>query len=444
MINFVDKLVSNIFQTHTLMDLSKIRNGVLALLICLGLAACDDNNDRPDAVATTGKWSETLKGNGEEVGAYPDLYSNYWEYTYYMAGNEGKAVCLSGEYPYARYFSISLYNDETGDAIGGINDVEIVPDKGSVNPFRETTAGTGRFHIYVLPEDTDEGFISRLGSANICKVKKDVKKVAIFVRQYLGTDASGKNSDEFGGVELPAISAVDIATGENTDVPTHEYCNVYAATSNAYILKSDELADVPFFLSPVSKYYPNNSTAYLYARTRLRSDSVMSFSFIPAPIPDRAEEYTDAVARYWSICLGSASDTRSYYSLCDRNADWENGSKAQFVVCLKNNPRLEEIKSYVDNAKKAGRKINLFVWDSEKKNIDGKPLGEYIAFMYRNILPDAGWEHSIATMLPTEYYDGRLEPIDHVTQPERQLAHIALGDYGPLGKKMSTSDFLSE
>jgi len=425
------------------MNFSKIRNTAFLFIALLGFAACDDDDDR-ESGSYFAQWSETLKGNGEEVGAYPDLYSNYWEYTYYMTGNEDKAVCLTGEFPYARYFSISLYNDETGDAIGGINDVEIEPDKGSVNPFRETSATTGRFHIYVLPEDADEGFVSRLGSENICKVKKDVRKVAIFVRQYLGTDSSGANADEFGGVELPAISAIDIATGDKTGVPDHEYCNVYAATSNAYVLKSDELADVPFFLSPVSKYYPNNSTAYLYARTRLRSDSVLTFSFIPAPIPARAEEYGDAVARYWSICLGSASDTRSYYSLCDRNADWESGSKAEFVVCLKNNPRLEEIKAYVETAKKSGEKINLFIWDSEKNNIDGKPLGEYIAFMYRNILPDAGWEHSIATMIPTEYFDGKLEPIDHVTQPERQVAHIALGDYGPLGKKISTSDFLGE
>ena len=72
--------------------------------------------------------------------------------------------------------------------------------------------------------------------------------------------------------------------------------------------------------------------------------------------------------------------------------------------------------------KRDGEKANLFIWDSEKQNIDGKPLGEYIAIMYRNILPNDSWEHSIATMLPTEYFDGKLEPIDHVTNPDRQLA----------------------
>ena len=112
------------------------------------------------------------------------------------------------------------------------------------------------------------------------------------------------------------------------------------------------------------------------------------------------------------------------------------------MICLKNNPRLSEIEEKVRNEKSLGKKINLIVWDSEKTNIDGKPLGEYIALMYRNILPNPNWPYSISNMLPTDYYDSTGEPIDHVTQPERQLAHIALGDYGPLGTKESTSDFL--
>lgn len=79
---------------------------------------------------------------------------------------------------------------------------------------------------------------------------------------------------------------------------------------------------------------------------------------------------------------------------------------------------------------------------SEKKNIDGNPIGEIVAIMYRNILPDKEWEHSIATMIPTAYKDEDGEPIDHVTNPDKQLAHKALGDYGPLGVKVSNDDFL--
>ena len=89
-----------------------------------------------------------------------------------------------------------------------------------------------------------------------------------------------------------------------------------------------------------------------------------------------------------------------------------------------------------------GEYVNLFIWDSEKKNIDGNPIGEIVAVMYRNILPDKKWEHSIANMIPTAYKDEDGEPIDHVTNPDKQLAHKALGDYGPLGVKVSNDDFL--
>lgn len=413
------------------------------LASCLFLtSACSDSDDTPTPVAPNEQWSDTLKGNGEVVGAYPDLYSNYWEYTYDLEANSNKALCFSGDFPHCRYFSFSLYDDETGSAIGGIDDFDIEPDEGTSNPFRQTISQPGRFTVYVVPENADKGFIDGLNSKNVCRVKSGVRKVAVCIRQYLGTDSSGEKADEYGGVELPLISAIDMSSGRTAEVPEHILSNIYNASSNSYILKSDELREVPFFLSPVSKYYPNNSTSYLYARTRLRSDSVLSFNFIPAPIPQKAEDYRGACARYWSICMGSAGDTRSYASLCDVNADWEEGVKAYFVICLKNNPRLSEIKEKIKKEKADGKRINLIVWDSEKKNIDGKPLGEYIALMYRNILPDSGWPYSISNMIPTDYYDSTGEPIDHVTQPEKQLAHIALGDYGPLGVKESTSDFL--
>ena len=38
---------------------------------------------------------------------------------------------------------------------------------------------------------------------------------------------------------------------------------------------------------------------------------------------------------------------------------------------------------------------------------------------------------------------GNGEPIDHVTNPEKQLAHKALKEYGPFGEKISTGEFLA-
>lgn len=293
----------------------------------------------------------------------------------------------------------------------------------------------------MVPNGTPQSVIDKLGSEKVVKVAKGVNKVAIALRHYLGTTADGSQKDEYAGVELPAITALDMDLHE-TSVPEHVASNIAKVTSKVFTQKSDENKEMPFFLAPVSMYYPNSFTAYLYGRTHLRKDSVLTFSFIPAPVPTKPEEYKDAVTRYWSICIGSASDTRSYMSIYDKKARYADGKKATFVICLKKNPKLAAIQSKVNEMNANGEYVNLFIWDSEKKNIDGNPIGEVVAVMYRNILPDKDWEHSIARMTPTAYKDDKGEPIDHVTEPDKQLAHKALGNYGPLGVKVSNDDFL--
>lgn len=421
-----------------------IMTSLLSCITAMAFIACSDdcdNNTKFPTPSPKEQWGATLKGDGEVLGAYPDLYSNYWEYTYQADQNSDKILCLKGEYPHCRYFSISLYNDETGDVFAGIDDQDISADKGSTNPFVKTTLGKNYFTLYVVPNGTSQSVIDKLGSTNVVKVTEGVNKVAIALRHYLGTTADGSQKDEYAGVELPAITALDMNLHE-TSVPEHVASNVYKVTSKVFTQKSDENKEMPFFLAPVGRYYPNNSTSYLYGRTHLREDSVLTFSFIPASVPTKPEEYKNAVTRYWSICLGSASDTRSYLSVYDTKARYADGKKATFVVCLKKNPKLSAIQSKVNEMNANGEYVNLFIWDSEKKNIDGNPIGEIVAVMYRNILPDKKWEHSIANMIPTAYKDKDGEPIDHVTNPDKQLAHKALGDYGPLGVKVSNDDFL--
>lgn len=119
-------------------------------LLCLGAlvlivqTACSDNDSdsrEVPQVVPTAQWSQTMAGNGETLGAYPDLYSNYWEFTYRQDENSDKIICIKGQYPYCRYMSFSFYNDETGDVIGGLDDINIHADAGSTNPFKKTISG---------------------------------------------------------------------------------------------------------------------------------------------------------------------------------------------------------------------------------------------------------------------------------------------------------------
>ena len=199
-------------------------------------------------------------------------------------------------------------------------------------------------------------------------------------------------------------------------------------------LESDQSIEVPFLLSPRGDYFPNNSTDYLYCRTQLTTDQVLTFSFIPAPIPSCVEEYKNAKARYWSICIGSVMNTYSYCSFHDRMLKYKDGEKITVAVVSANNDQLAEVKKTMENIPNG----YLMEWDEEQLDNQGRKINNIITVLYRNILPDKTWQYSMSTMTPTPYGD----PYNSITDPDKQMAHIALGDYGPLGYKYTTAEFL--
>lgn len=403
-------------------------------LACLSLCACNEdesvNNEYVPSLSPKEQWSETL--NGATLMAYPDLYSNYWEYTWLKSSTEGKALCFKGEFPTARFMSFSLYNDADGTAVDGLADQDLVPDEGSANPFVVTSTARNFFTFYVVPAEATEDQIKALGSKNIIRIPEGIERLAICERQYMG-------EGEYGNVELPAITAVDLSTGKTEDAPIRIPSNVTNFPANYVRQETDFLQDVPFFLAPKGSYYPNMSTDYLYARTALSDDEVYTFDFIPVPMPKTVEEYKDAKARYWSICLGSAFDTRSYYSINYEQAAVADGEKCYFVIVMKQNKQLEEVRQKVADQNAKGINTQLLVWDRERLSIDNKEIGNIIVTMYRNILANPEWEYSIANMKPTPYG----HPVESAkADPDHMVARRALGEYGPQGIKVPTADYL--
>lgn len=415
------------------MKLLNVSFWVAALVTCC--VGCSKNNDTPENINPTPKeqWGATLKGNGETLAAYPDLYSNYWEYTYNVNEYPDVALRIKGSFPNARFFSFTVYDDERGDAIDGIDDYNIIPDDGSDNPFVITSSKNNTFTIYVVPASMDDAQLAQLPSNNICKLNSRVKRAAVCIRQYLGVD-------EYGGVELPAIEAINIHSLEDVQTPPRTESQISSFPSNYVYQPTDMNRDMPFFRASKGSFFPNYSTDYLYARTILSQDSVLIFRFIPVSVPTKVEENVGAHARYWSICLGSAFNTRSYYSVYDKAANVPDEEYCSFLICLKQNPYLSNIHAKVDELTEKGENWQLIEWDSEKIDLDGKAIGNTIVTMYRQILPDSSWEHSISRMEVTPYGD----PVNNVENPETQLAHKALGAYGPYGFKYATNYFLSE
>ena len=411
---------------------------IITALVCVFFSACSEDDNPVDVTINNPtpkeQWGPTAKGADFTVPQLPDLYVNYWEYSYSVEENANLALRITGEFPNCRYFSFSTYNDENGEVVSGMSDFEIVPDDGCVNPFVTTSSAKNTFTVYIVPSTITEEQISKLNCQNIIKLGEGVKKACLIIREYLGVD-------EFGGVELPAIQAYNLTTLKEVPAPIRGTSNMWRNPAPFKPQWFDSETDVPFMLAPRGSFYPNNATDYLFCRTAIEDNQVMTWSFIPAPYPKSVEEYKDAPCRYWSMCFGTQLDTRSYYSVYDAQANVPDGQTVHFVLCLKQNPRLAEIEQAINDAKSSGQYIHLIVWDRERPSFFGAetPIGNCITVMYRNILPNKAWEHSMSNMTATPYGD----PVTSSNQdPDHMQADLALGEYGPRGKKVSTEEFL--
>ena len=60
-----------------------IMTSLLSCIMAMTFIACsDDDGTKLPTPSPKEQWGVTLKGDGEVLGAYPDLYCYYWEYTY--------------------------------------------------------------------------------------------------------------------------------------------------------------------------------------------------------------------------------------------------------------------------------------------------------------------------------------------------------------------------
>ena len=177
----------------------------------LNLISCN-NDDTPTPPSGNNEiWGTTY--SHLNLGAYPDIYSKYWVYAYDITKNPNIGLRISGVYPQARFFSFSIYNDLKGEVIDGLDDVNISPDDGYINPYNITTTGTdNKFTIYLLKEGSDLSLFPNVKEENVCYFNENVECVSICLRQYLG-------EGEYGGVELPKIEGINLKTGVLSKFP---------------------------------------------------------------------------------------------------------------------------------------------------------------------------------------------------------------------------------
>lgn len=398
----------------------------LALFTGFFTACGDDDNQEPEIVnpAPSEQWGKTMRGDDQSIIGYPDIFANYWEYTYSYKDNPHIGLRLTGKFPKARFFNFTVYDDVTEIDVSSIEDVNIQQNEGSINPYvKETENYTENgYTLYIIPASTPASL--RASMKNVCEFPDSLEMVSVFMRLYLAQQYSG---EEHGGTEMPAIQAFDVRTGKEVAFPKHERCNIYEGAILPPMDFSDDSKPLRFMLAPLTLLYPNRPAQYLFTRIKLNEGEVATFRFIPPTAPRKVSDYPTADVRYWSVCLGNSKGL-SYQSIYDTEMpDRDKEGFVTFIIADKNSPNLEALQAKA----KANKGTYLLTWDR-------KDWGDGILALYRNMVINKNYEHSMSKMEPA--------PLGNPAgfNPMTMIAMLALKDWGPQGYKFAETEFLND
>ncbi len=173
----------------------------------------------PDGVALSWKvdcfWGEPISYGGKSFRAmgyangqminFMDIEASYWPARFKLA--PGEKLVLTGYFPHARYSSINSYGG--GAPTSSLVDVDIEPDAGSKNPFRQgarrdTPDDQRRYTIYVINEPEPTNKADRAPNTLYARpAAEPYDIVELRYRTYLVDQTPQNAFDQRGGVPLP-------------------------------------------------------------------------------------------------------------------------------------------------------------------------------------------------------------------------------------------------
>lgn len=152
--------------------------------------------------------------NGQMIN-FMDIEASYWPARFKLA--PGEKLVLNGYFPHARYSSINSYGG--GAPTSSLVDVDIEPDAGSANPFRQgarrdTPNDKRKYTINVVNEPEPEDKAKRAPNTLYARpAAEPYDIVELRYRTYL-VDRTPQNAlDQRGGVPLPAPANLVLAGG---------------------------------------------------------------------------------------------------------------------------------------------------------------------------------------------------------------------------------------
>lgn len=380
---------------------------ILVFLIAF-LFSCKKEN-----ITTKQYWIENI-GSRNDIPFLPDASANYYGYSFLRKRGDKIGIRLKGKFGFARYMSFNIYDNQDKSSKGSLQDVEIVADNGSKNPFVDLIQSENRnYTINILPNIPEAQSFS-----NKLLYNDSIINLGIFLRYYLPEITNNAN------VSLPEIEAFDIVTGNKIETPTPlkvDFSKFNTLVDNfakiidlTFLLQKQK--NIEFFRFSGAGLYENKDNKYLFAPVELNNNEVLMFRFIPPSYVKNLSEIPFKDVRYYSICLG---DSKTYNFVTQPDYKLKIASDGYINVVIGRND--DEI-----IAKATG--LNFIEWVPELKN---KGL-----VVYRNLLTRQDYEFSL-TKVPD-----LLENIDQVFNTSNLYAKTYLGKHAPSGVKMTKEEFI--
>ena len=363
---------------------TKFRPGRLPALVAAATAAMAAAVAPSTPAAAAGlpagscAWYANLNTNGANALAL-DSSVTYWVTR--VPYVPGESLTLRGQYPHARYMSITAYDPRTR-AVSSLYDSRVVPDAGSTDPFttgadRAATPRTYTVSVRFLnPGDQPSADPNVLSTGFLPGTTAPATDFFLVYRVYLPDNGA----DRGGSVPLPAVAANLPVTGQLAFPscpagydPGPQANDAVASAGLPAATSADSSAAKPawhrFYNAPTSAanspdssgrtnfagtvgpatmatgqggYLEDLENAYLYSFANLASAPLVVIQARSLSYPDTSSGKgpmpggTDV--RYWSICTYDAPTQRNYGCAADQQLAPAGGAYTVVVSTPANRP----------------------------------------------------------------------------------------------------------
>jgi hypothetical protein len=260
-------------------------------------------------------WFETTPQTANV--ALPDTSAAYWTTPFFA--DPGLKIYVKGEFPDARFMSVTVYDNNGGTftsngVSSGLVDYQIAPDEGTANPFQQPARGNGRFTLTIQRSVSP----AQSNVLPLVPVSPSTGSLLppgfgfIIFRVYL------PHSGDFSTVHLPTLifsrngrpQTLPTCTGDNPAQQGLAQTLESLVQSHASGTTKFPATAVPGFARPeaatTNSLFPNPANAYLAATFSPTPGTVVVVqgkapTFTPGssalPWPDPSYDL-----RYWSLC----------------------------------------------------------------------------------------------------------------------------------------------